>query len=147
MRVSRLRKAQSMLEVVAAASVLAITLAPATQIMRRAMIVNAELEQNNALATLGASKLEETMAKTCASWDITSLTGDFSADGVSLARFEVTRSEDASAGGIPGRLMAISVVVWMDTNRDGIRDSQERQVRYATKLARNKSYEYEAQKQ
>jgi hypothetical protein len=53
-------------------------------------------------------------------------------------------SDAAADGGIANQLMAISSTVWSDTNSDGNLDAGEPKVIFASKQARNVSYQQEA---
>jgi hypothetical protein len=131
----------SLLELVAALSILAITLVPALRLMRDGMTWSRDNETRSVLTTFCVSKLEEYLNLSAATWTMTAANGNFSAEGYPLMKFQVTRSDSAGAGGISGQLMAITVTTWNDANSDGAVSSGEASVVMATKLARMALYE------
>lgn len=139
------RRGQSLLELVAAGTVIALTLTPALRLMRDTISVSRDLEHSDALATLAASKLEQSLAVTAATWDVGTTTGTFTTDGYANLLWSVVKSDDAGAGGIPNQLMAISVTAWDDKNGNAAADTGEPRCSFASKIAKLSSYNYEAQ--
>ncbi|MGE3775594.1 MAG: hypothetical protein AB7F89_00290 [Pirellulaceae bacterium] len=138
------RRGQTLLELVAATTILAMTLVPTLRMMRDALRVARDTEQANLAATLAASKLEEQLIQTAANWSTGTVTGDFSADGYAQVRFVVVRSDDGADGGIPGSLMTLSSTVWVDRDGNGAWSAGEPRAVFGTKVAHISAYVYEA---
>jgi hypothetical protein len=138
------RHGNTMLEVVAASVILAGTLVPALRMMRDSLGVARDVETNDMMTTFCASRLEQALSQTCASWNTNTEAGDYTAVGYSNVRYSVTKSDAGVDGGIPDRLMAITAIVWNDANGNGAFESSEKNVRFASKLAKSVSYNYEA---
>jgi prepilin-type N-terminal cleavage/methylation domain-containing protein len=137
----RLRRGMSLLELVAALVILALTLVPALRLMRDGLTWSRNNETQAVLATFCVSKMEEYINLSAATWAMTSASGSFTAEGYPLVKFQVTRSDSSGSGGIPGQLMAITVTAWDDTNNNGSINTGEASVVMATKLARMGLYE------
>jgi hypothetical protein len=131
----------SLLELVAALAILALTLVPALRLMRDGLTWSRDNETRSVLTTFCVSKMEEYLNLSAATWTTTTATGNFSAEGYPLVKFQVTRSDSGGAGGISGQLMAITVTTWNDANNDGAVTSGEASVELATKVARMALYE------
>ena len=147
MKVSNARRGQSLLEVIAASTIIATALVPALRMMRDSLEVSRSVEEADLMSTLCVDKLEEHLNKTAANWDKTTASGDFSAlEGRSYLKFRVTKSDAVPDGGIGNWLMAITAVVWNDVNGNGSLDGGEKKVTFATKVSKFVSYNnYEAQ--
>ncbi len=143
-RTNRRRRGQTLLELVGATTIIALTLVPTLRITRDSLRVGRDTAQANHLATFAASKLEEHLLLTAGAWSATNLAGDFAADGFPGLKFRVTRSDNAMDGGIPGALMAITATAWDDRDDDDEWDAGEPRSVFASKLARIAAYEYEA---
>jgi hypothetical protein len=130
----RPRAAQTLLELIAASAVLAISLVPALTLMRDAIAINDVLEDRHTMATFCASKLEEHLPASVAAWDTSTESGSFSAEGYAHLRYQVVRS-DSSPNGITDRLMSVTVTVWNDEDADTNLDADEPQVVYGSKIA------------
>lgn len=133
-----------MIELVAATSIIAIALVPALRITRDGITRTEELECAELRLALCTSKLEEEMARTAANWDLTSQTGDFSQIGRRELRYQVLKSDATADGGIPNALAMVDVIVWHDADLAGDLDSDEKQIRLTTKMAKLISYGYES---
>ena len=138
------RTGNSIIEVVAASVILATALVPALRMMRDSLSVSRDVELADAMATFCSSKLEETLQSVCGVWNTSTGSGDFAAQGYSQLKYQVTKSDQVSDGGIPNRLMAITAEVWQDLDNDSTLDANEHKVRFSTKLAKSVSYNYEA---
>ncbi|MAD80748.1 MAG: hypothetical protein CMJ50_07890 [Planctomycetaceae bacterium] len=138
------RRGQTLLELVAATTILTIALVPALKMMRAAIRVGSTTETANLMTTFCASKLEEQLMNTAAVWNPSTVSGDFSAEGYANLRFQVIMSDAVVDGGIVNELMAISSTVWNDLNADGDLDAGEPNVIFASKQASNVSYQQEA---
>lgn len=143
----RSRSGQSLLEVIAASTIIATALVPALRMMRDSLEVSRSVEEADLMSTLCVDKLEEHMNKVAATWDKTIASGDFAAlEGRSYLKFQVTKSDSVTDGGISNRLMAITAVVWSDANGNGSLEGGEKKVMFATKVSKFVSYNtYEAQ--
>jgi hypothetical protein len=133
-----------LLEVIAATTILAMTLVPTLRMMRDSLRVGRETEMANHLATWAASKLEEHLVLTAATWSATNVTGDLAAEGFPAVKFQILRSDQLADGGLPGSLMALTSTVWEDRDGDNGWDAGELRSVFATKVARIAAYEYEA---
>lgn len=134
------RSAQTLLELVAATTILAITLVPALRIMRDSLTVSREIELANQMSSFCVSRLEEQMASTSGTWSVSTLTGDYTTAGYPTLNYSVTRSDTGTDGGIPGALMVITCTVWNDENGNNSLDAGEPQVVYSTKIGNFASY-------
>jgi hypothetical protein len=139
------RRGQTLLELVGATTIIAMTLVPTLRMMRDALRVARDTEQANRVATLAMSTLEEYLLRTAGAWTTGTVTGDFGAEGLANFKFVVTRTDSLADGGIPGDLMAISAVVWEDRDGDDVWDAGEPRAEFGTKLAHIAAYEHEAE--
>ena len=137
------RNAFTLLELIAAAALVAGTLVPATAIMRRAMELSRDATQRNLLGIYAVRVLETQSAQAMRNWTNATVTGDFSAEGYSSIRYTATRSDDPANGGIIGRLMHIQATIYDDANGNAALDAGEVQVAFRTKVAKLSSYENE----
>tara|TARA_R110002049_G_scaffold27321_2_gene94117 strand:- start:233517 stop:233927 length:411 start_codon:yes stop_codon:yes gene_type:complete len=133
-----------MLELVAATTILAIALVPALKLTRSGLMNISQLERSELSVSLCVSKLEEELARTAATWDLSPRAGNFAAIGRPELRFTVAKSDAAVDGGSPNSLAVIDVIVWHDEDGGNDLDGDETHVRYATKIAKVISYEYES---
>jgi hypothetical protein len=137
----RWRRGQSLLEVIAASTIIATTLVPALRMMRDSLRVSREIETAELLTTLCVSKLEEVMARSSTTWEMQTLNGDYAALGRSDIRYTAIRSDDVVAGGLRDELMGITVIVWHDRNGNGRKDGAEPGVTFATKISKLLGYQ------
>lgn len=133
----------SLLEMVAAAALLAGTLVPAIAAMREGMRVSREATRRNLLATYAVQVMEQQGAQAMRDWTNATTTGDFAVDGYANLRYTTTRSDSAGAGGIVGRLMNIEATVYDDENGDSNLTAGELNVVFRTKVSKLLSYENE----
>jgi hypothetical protein len=147
-----LRKGQSLLELVAATTILAVTIVPALRMIRDSLRVGRETETSNLMATLAASRLEEYLLLSAGewsaipqggAWNTTTDSGSYAADGYPNLKFTVLRT-DAAPEGISGSLLSVTATVWNDVDNDGALDAGESRSVFASKLARNVAYSHEA---
>jgi hypothetical protein len=143
-RTANRRAAQTLLELVAATTIIAIAVVPALRLMRESVRVGRESETANLMATLSASLLEEHLLRIAVSWTPSTVSGDYSALGYPNIRFQVIRSDSSADGGITNSLMSITSTVWDDRDNDGNWDAGEPRSTFASKLARNVAYQQEA---
>ena len=133
-----------MLELVAASTIIALALVPALGFTRRSLANLTELERHEQLISLCTTILEEELARTAGSWDLTTRSGDFSSIGRPEIRFSSFKSDAIADGGMPNSLAVVQVTVWYDEDSGNDIDGDEPQTQLATKLAKVLSYEYEA---
>jgi len=138
------RDGQTLLELIAATTIIATALVPALRMMRDSLRVSRDLETAGFMTSLCVSTLEREAARSVVSWDTLGSTGDFASEGRPDLRFQVTKSDDGSAGGIPNLLMAARVLVWHDRNANGAFDDGEPSVTFATKLCKTMGFQDEA---
>lgn len=141
---SHSRRGHTLLELVVAASLLAVTIVPALRLMRDALTQSRRIETMGLITTLAQGKLEERACISGASWTTGTTTGNYSADGYSLLKFKVVASDAAVDGGITNRLMAVTATVWEDTNGDNLQTSGELAATFATKIAKMALYQAKA---
>lgn len=134
------RGGQTLLEVILATSLMAIALVPSLRLMRDAMKISRKVETQSLLTTLAVSKIEENLAISTATWDLSSDSGDFSAEGYSQIRYEVTRSDQVVDGGMPDQLMSVKVTTWSDETANLILDADEPQTTFRSKIANMANY-------
>jgi Tfp pilus assembly protein PilV len=130
------RRGNSLIELIAATTVLAIALVPALRIMRDALAVEEDAEYASAMSTLCVNQLEQSLAKTAAAWNTTTETGSYASLGYSRLKYSVTKTDAPASGGITGNLIAITATVWDDTNSDGLLTAGEKSVQFSSKLAK-----------
>ena len=137
------RKARgfSLLELILATSLTALALVPALRMIRQGMKISGELETRQLTSTYCVSKLEQHLCIAAAAWDVTTITGTFAADGNSGIRYRIVTSDAAIDGGIPDRLMSVSVVVWEDSDNDSVVDDDELFTDMRSKIAKLATYQ------
>lgn len=124
-------------ELIAAITVLAICIVPASKYMTDSMTVRRGLERDRILVTLAIQTIEEQMALMNADFISAQQTGSFAAQGLPDYAYEVVRTDAPAQGGLPEQLMAITVRVWSDENGNVVRDATESVVELHTKMARS----------
>ena len=134
----RRRSGQSLLELIAATTIVAITLVPALKLMRDSIRIGRQTETANILATFSMSKLEEHLARTAANWNTTTDSGAI--PNYNGLRFQVTKVDEGFGSG----LMRITSVAYEDANGSGTWDNGERNSVFVCKVAKNVAYEQEA---
>jgi tRNA A58 N-methylase Trm61 len=137
-RAKRKRTGQSMLEMIAATTIIAIALVPALKLMRDSIRIGRQTETANILATFSVSKLEEHLARTVASWVTTPDSGAI--PNYNGLRYQVTKVNE----GVGSGLMRITSVAYEDGNGNGTYDTGERNATFVSKVAKNVAYELEA---
>ena len=136
-----LHSGHTMLELVAAGVLLAVTLVPALRMMRDGMTISSQIENRGLMTMFCVSKLDEGLALAAANWASGTFTGSFVADGYAQLRYRTVTSDAVAAGGIVGRLMSVTTTVWQDTNGNAVHDSGESSVVYASKIANMAVYQ------
>ncbi len=137
----------TLLELVAASTVIATALVPALRVMRDSLRISRQLEVREAMATIAMSVLEQESARVSGRWTMQKAThrqpgiesGYPSVIGMS------TVSDSLSKGGIPNSLAVVSVTAFEDANGTGRLDNNEPSITFATKVAGLTSYRFEAQ--
>jgi hypothetical protein len=137
----------TLLELVAASTVIAVSLVPALRIMRDSLRVSRQLEVREAMATIAMSVLEQEAAKVSGQWNMQSTTHRKPGrnSGYPLILAVSTTTDSLKSGGIPGSLAVVNVTAFEDSNRSGSFDADEPSIKFATKIAGLTSYRYEAQ--
>lgn len=110
---------------VAATVLTCLFIVPATQVMRRSQAMGRELELRQELSTRCASLLEQEIAALDRRFRRVDRRRTLNYERQRL-RYVVQSTDAASAGGIPGRVMCVSVMIWHDENRNGTLDTTER---------------------
>lgn len=138
------RGAYSLLEVVLASTICAGALVPALAVMRDGIALGDAIDTRHLLLTYGVSKMEEQLAVVGATWATGTITGSFASDGQAGIRFSATRSDSAGSGGIPNRLMTVTITTYSDDNGNNVMDASEARLTLMTKIAKLVSYETKA---
>lgn len=141
------RRGTTLLELVAASTVIAIALVPALRIMRDSLRVSRQLEVREAMATIAMSVLEQESARVSGQWTMQTIThrDPGRSSGYPSVIAVSTSSDSLAKGGIPGSLAVVNVTAFEDTNRTGSLDKNEPSITFATKIAGLTSYRFEAQ--
>ena len=141
----KLRRGYSLLEMAAAATLVAAVLVPALSVVRDAMATSRELHRRNLLANYAVQKLEEQAADVAKNWTTAAppLPHDFSADGHANIRFTVTKTDNPGNESLVNQLMQVVVTVYDDADASTTLDAGELQETYRTKVAKMNSYENE----
>lgn len=134
------RRGYSLLETLAAGTVMAIVLAPSYEAMRRGLEWSRDAETLQTTATLCVGKMEERMSVVAATFTADSQSGDFAADGFDGFRYSCVSSDSLAAGGIPDRLMVVTANVWKDEDGDSVLDQEEITTTLTTKVAKMTTY-------
>lgn len=136
----KLRKGNTLIELVAATTVLAIALVPALRLMRDALAVEEDIEYAAAMSTLCVNQLEQSLSKTAAAWNTTAESGNYSTLGYSRLKYSVSKSDAPANGGLTNQLIAITATVWDDADSDNVLDTGEKRVQFSSKLAKMAVY-------
>lgn len=141
------RRGTTLLELVAASSIIAIALVPALRIMRDSLRISRQLEIREAMATIAMSVLEQEAANVSRQWTMQTETHRKPGrrSGYPSVIAVSTTSDALAKGGIPGSLAVVSVTAFDDANRTGGLDDDESSITFATKIAGLTSYRFEAQ--
>ncbi len=137
-RAIRNRRGQSLLELIAATTIVAIALVPALKLMRDSIRIGRQTETANVLATFSMSKLEEHLARTVATWDTVTDAG--AVPNYNGMRYLVTKVDEGLGSG----LMRITSTAYEDGNGNGLFDAGERNATFVCKVAKNVAYEQKA---
>jgi type II secretory pathway component PulJ len=139
------RAGVSLLELIAASTILAMTLVPSLRLMRDSLKVSRQLEVRECLTTTAMGALEHQAQQVAAKWQMTSGTdrsyGQLAGYPQVVVDFET--SDSPLRGGIKDSLAVVSVSAFDDQNSNGRHDGSESAVRFATKVARLQSYSLE----
>jgi hypothetical protein len=138
------RRGYSLLEVMLASTICAAALVPAMAILRDGMRNASTIDTRHMLHLFGVQMMEEQLATIGATWANGSQSGDFSADGHANLRYNVTRFDSAANGGIPNRLMAVTVTAYSDDNGNDALDAGESRTTFTTKVSKLANYEARA---
>ena len=139
-RIQNCRSGYSLLDTLAAGTVLAIVLVPGYEAMRSGLEWSRDAEVLQTTTTLCVGKMEERLAIVAATFTSGTQTGSFAADGFSDYRYSVVSSDAAADGGIPDGLMVITATVWKDEDADTVLDTDEISTQFETKVAKMTTY-------
>ncbi len=134
------RRGYSLLEVALAVALVGGTLAPALALVRDGLELSRVTDRHQLIANFAVAKLEEELGKVATTWTAAQTTGSFAAEGFASLRYVASRSDSPAAGGITGRLMAVQVAVFDDTNGNAAQDAGERCTIFRTKVAKLATY-------
>lgn len=134
------RRGNTLLEVAIGTALLAGTLVPGLRLMRDAMQVERDIETFALVANYAVSEMERQLALTADDWQTGFDGGSYAADGFPAVRYFASRTDSSGAGGMPDRLMVVSVVVWYDRDGDTVFDLGEPAQTMATKVAKLSAY-------
>lgn len=140
----RALRANTLLELVAAATIIAVALVPGLRMIGDALQQSRRNEALGLLTNYCVGKLEQQLCQAAASWTEGTTTGDFSTDGYPQYRFSAVRSQQAIDGGLPNQLMAVVVTVYHDVNGDAAYNAGEPRIVLASKVAKMAKYQSEA---
>lgn len=139
----------SLLEMVAAATLMTAILVPALGVMRDAMAKSRDMNHRNVLSLHAQYFLEIFVGLAANNWTVASnFTASFpiaAPDGYGSIRAKITLSDDPANGGLPNQLSHVQVTAYDDVNGNASLDANEPQVNYRTKVAKLDSYENEEQ--
>jgi hypothetical protein len=136
--------AYSLLEVVLASALCASVLVPALAFLRDGIAQSRNIDNQHLLLAYGVGTMEEQLAQVAAGWNPGSSNGSFAAEGHPNIRYSVFRSHSPPNGGIPNRLMSVTVTTYYDEDGDSSLDSDESSVTLTTKIGKFVTYENEA---
>jgi type II secretory pathway component PulJ len=147
LRRGAVRRGTTLLELVAASTIIATALVPALRIMRDSLRISRQLEVREAMATIAMSVLEQESARVSAQWAMQTTTHRDPGrnSGYPSVLAVSTTSDSQATGGIPGSVAVINVTAFEDLNRTGSLDEDEPSITFATKIAGLTSYQFEAQ--
>jgi len=131
----------SLLELVAGIIIMGTAIYPALRLMRDGMTISRDNETRNLVSSYCVSILEQQLAQAAAGWTNGTSTGNNSGDGYASVKYTATRSDAVVDGGVVGKLMAITVTAWYDTNGNGSVDTGEIKITMATKVAKMSLYQ------
>ena len=141
------KKGFSLLEMVAATTIIATFLVPALSVVRDSMAKSREMNHRNVLSTYAGHFLEYYTSLAANNWTSASCFStsfSFAApDGYAAIRIEITMSDNPSDGGLTGQLSHVQVTAYDDVNLNSTHDVNEPSVHYRTKVAKLNTYENE----
>jgi hypothetical protein len=140
-RAVALPRGYSLLEVVLASSICVTALVPALTILRDGLASSERIDNRNMVLIYGVQKMEEQLAVVATSWTTATANGDLAAEGHPDIRYSVVRSDDPKNGGIPNRLMSITVTAYHDDDGDDALDADEPNTVLKTKISKLATYE------
>ena len=135
------RSGNSLLEVLAASALIGAILVPTLEVMRDAMTMSREIDVQNLLNLYAVSELERQMGTVAANWSNATFDGDFASEGHANIRYTGSRSDALVDGGIPDRLMTLTVTTYDDADGGDDLDGNELQLTMTTKVGKFVTYE------
>lgn len=139
------RDGVSLLELIAASTIIAMTLVPSLRLMCDSLRISRQLEVRQCLATAAMSALEHQSQQVAAGWQMTSgidwSYGQLAGYPEVVISFET--SDTPSRGGMRDSLAVVSVAAFEDGNGNSRQDADESAVTFSTKVAKLQSYSLE----
>lgn len=118
------RRGSSLIDVVAASVLTAAVLVPSSRVLRETIRSSERLQARQEMLLQCQSLLESELQSTAQGGRLQTKRGRLRTDAGDF-RYELTASDRAVWGGQPGRLIAVSSLVWEDVNRNNRHDAQE----------------------
>ena len=139
------RGGTTLLELIAASTVLTVSLVPALGLMRDSLRGSRSLETRECLVTVAMGTLEAESQLMARTWTArhTVLSAPGSECGYPSVLVDVLASDRATDGGIPGRLAVVRTTAFEDVNGNGRLDNNETKVEFVTLVGRFTSYDFE----
>lgn len=128
------RRGSSLVDVVAACVLTAMLLVPSMAVMRDSIGLHKKIQVRQQLLSRCQSFLEEELWELSAGRAPDAKVGRIKIDGSQLG-YSVVSSDKAALGGIPGKLIGVSVSVWDDQIRNQRLDKGENHVSLFSKIA------------
>lgn len=141
------RRGFSLLEFVAAATLMISILVPSISVMRDAMANSRDMNHRNVLSLYSDYFMELFVGVASNNWILASnfnvVLPVVAPDGYGNIRVVITMSDNPLNGGIAGLLSHVQVTTFDDVNLNAVLDANEPNVKYRTKVARLNTYENE----
>ena len=127
------RHGAALLDVISASVLVALLIVPSVRLTIQAQENSRRLELRNELSVRCASLLEEEIAAVQRSFRSRTRQRRIRYDGTDF-RCVIRSSDAANNGGVPSRIMCISVLLWHDENRNGTLDISEQSAFLLTRI-------------
>jgi len=131
----------SLLEVLMASTLAAIALVSSLALLRDGMELSETIDDRLMITNYAVSAVERQLADVATNWTSGTEVGDYAADGHADIRYTASRSDAASDGGLPDRLMHIQVTTYLDANGDNALSADEKNCTFRTKIGKFATYE------
>lgn len=126
----------SLLEVVLGMVVVGMLLVPTAAMMNDVMAGQGVQRYRIEMNHLALGKLSEYSMLSRAKFQSRRDRGNFRTQGYPEIAYKISCSQTTSSGGIPGRLLSITVDAWHDVNQNSGQDAGEASIRLWTAVAR-----------